>query len=128
MRKHFNTAGPNVAALHYQLDPLRRFELSSVLDLIAQQRYFVLHAPRQTGKTTCLLALRDYLNSHNDYAALYVNIEGAQAARGDVAAGVRAVLAAIGSQARRVLGLLEFDSAIPGIVARQPRSLKSLAG
>ena len=30
--------------------------------LIAQQKYFLLHAPRQTGKTTCLLALADYLN------------------------------------------------------------------
>ncbi len=77
MQKHFNTAGPNKPELHYQLDPLARIELASVLDFVAQQRYFVLHAPRQTGKTTCLLALRDYLNSHNDYAAVYVNIEGA---------------------------------------------------
>ncbi len=27
------------------------------------ERYFVLHAPRQTGKTSTLLALRDLLNS-----------------------------------------------------------------
>lgn len=59
MQKHFNTAGPQIAALHYQLDPLARIDLPMVLDLIAQQRYFVLHAPCQTGKTTCLLALRD---------------------------------------------------------------------
>jgi hypothetical protein len=117
MQKHFNTAGPNIVALHYQIDPLTRIELSNVLDLIAQQRYFVLHAPRQTGKTTCLLALRDYLNRHDDYAALYVNIEGAQAARGDVAAGVRAVIASIGSQARRLFGLDGFDRSIPEILA-----------
>ncbi len=91
MHKHFNTAGPNRAELHHQLDPLARIELASVLDLIAQQRYFVLHAPRQTGKTTCLLALRDYLNSHNDYAALYVNIEGAQAFRGNVAPAMQTI-------------------------------------
>ena len=117
MRKHFNTAGPNITELHYQIEPLARIDLASVLDLIAQQRYFVLHAPRQTGKTTCLLALRDFLNSQSDYAALYVNIEGAQAARGDVAAGVRAMIAAIGSQARKLFDLHEFDSAIPGILA-----------
>jgi hypothetical protein len=117
MQKHFNTAGPNITALHYEIDPLVRVDLPNVLDLIAQQRYFVLHAPRQTGKTTCLLALRDYLNSQSDYAALYVNIEGAQAARGDVAAGVRAIIAEIGSHARRLFGLAEFEASIPGILA-----------
>ena len=117
MQKHFNTAGPQIAALHYQLDPLGRIDLPMVLDLIAQQRYFVLHAPRQTGKTTCLLALRDYLNAGSDFAGLYVNIEGAQAARGDVAAGVRAIIAEIGSHARRLLGLDAFEAAIPTILA-----------
>jgi hypothetical protein len=119
MQKHFNTAGPNISALHYEIDPLVRVDLPKVLDLIAQQRYFVLHAPRQTGKTTCLLALRDYLNSQSDYAALYVNIEAAQAARGDVAAGVRAIIASLGSQARKLLKLDDFDASIPGILAER---------
>ncbi len=61
--KHFNTAGPNKLALHYSIDPLTRIDLAAVRDLIAQQRFFVLHAPRRSGKTTCLLALRDELNS-----------------------------------------------------------------
>ena len=91
MQKHFNTAGPNKPELHYELDPLARIDLASVLDLIAQQRYFVLHAPRQTGKTTCLLAMRDYLNSQNDYTAIYVNIEGAQAFRGNVAPAMQTI-------------------------------------
>ena len=119
MEKHFNTAGPSTSDLHYMLDPLSRFELDSLLSLIAQRRYFVLHAPRQTGKTTCLLALRDYLNAEGNFAALYVNIEGAQAARGDVAAGIRAIVAEIGSHARRLFGLKDFDAAIPSILAER---------
>jgi hypothetical protein len=119
MEKHFNTAGPSTPDLHYMLDPLSRVDLESLLSLVGQRRYFVLHAPRQTGKTTCLLALRDYLNTQGKFAALYVNIEGAQAARGDVAAGIRAIVAEIGSHARRLFGLTEFDAAIPSILAER---------
>jgi hypothetical protein len=54
--KHFNTAGPNLSNMHYGLDPLVRIDSDAIVDLIDQQRYFVLRAPRQTGKTTCLLA------------------------------------------------------------------------
>jgi hypothetical protein len=61
--RFFNTAGPVNPAIHYCLPPLERLDLQDVLLLIAQQKYFVLHAPRQTGKTSCLLALRDHLNA-----------------------------------------------------------------
>jgi hypothetical protein len=81
MQKHFSIVSPNITALHYEIDPFVRVNLPNVLDLIAQRRYFVLHAPRQTGKTSCLLSLRHYLNSQSDYAAVYVNIEGAQAVK-----------------------------------------------
>ena len=54
MRK-FNTEGPVVAADHYFLPPLRRVNLGEVPELVRDKRYFVLHAPRQTGKTSLLL-------------------------------------------------------------------------
>ena len=57
--------------------------------LIRQQRYFVMHAPRQTGKTSCMLALRDYLNNEDDYIAVYANVEGGQAARNDAQSVVK---------------------------------------
>jgi len=47
-RRFFNTAGPCKADLHYMLPPLGR--LPEVYDLIDRQGYFVIHAPRQTGK------------------------------------------------------------------------------
>ncbi len=55
--RFFNTEGPNVAEDHYSLPPLERWDLEHILTLIDQKKYFLLHAPRQTGKTTCLLAL-----------------------------------------------------------------------
>ena len=104
MERHFNTAGPSKAQFHYLVDPLSRFDLEDIRSLIAQERYFVLHAPRQTGKTTCLLALRDRLNGEGQYAALYVNVEAAQAARGDVAAAAQAMLSKLAEQAIDTLG------------------------
>ena len=58
----FNTEGPVVAADHYHIPPLERIDLDDVLGLVRDKKYFVLHAPRQTGKTSALLALRDLLN------------------------------------------------------------------
>ena len=61
MEHFFNNAGPSVADQNYLIDPLQRIDVTHIEALIAQRRYFVLHAPRQTGKTTCLLALMDHL-------------------------------------------------------------------
>ena len=104
MERYFNTAGPNNQDDQYTLDPLTRFDLDDILTLIRQKKYFVLHAPRQTGKTSCLLALRDYLNSHGDYICIYANVEGGQAARNDVANVVAATCDAIAYRASSVVG------------------------
>ncbi len=55
------------------------YDLEEILLLIAQKKYFVLHAPRQTGKTSYLLALMNYLNSEERYRCLYFNAEMGQA-------------------------------------------------
>lgn len=91
MERFFNTAGPQKLELNYTIDPLSRFNLDDVLMLIRQQRYFVLHAPRQTGKTSCMLALHDYLNKEN-YIAVYANVEGGQASRNDKDSVIRATI------------------------------------
>jgi hypothetical protein len=101
--RFFNTAGPTVCERHYSIDPLKRFDLAHILNLIGQQKYFVLHAPRQTGKTTCLLALMDYLNKEGRYKCLYINVEAAQGAREDVKRGVRAILSEMADNAEMFL-------------------------
>ncbi|MFH0924181.1 MAG: ATP-binding protein [bacterium] len=97
--RFFNTAGPVDDKRHYCLSPIDRFNLTEIASLIDQEKYFVLHAPRQTGKTTCLLALMEYLNNTGKYCALYFNVESAQAARGDVRQGMRAILDELASSA-----------------------------
>jgi len=101
--RFFNTAGPSVCERHYCLEPLERFNLEEMLNLIDQQKYFVLHAPRQTGKTTCLLSLMDFLNKQGQYKCLYINVESAQGAREDVKRGVRAILNELGTMAKLFL-------------------------
>jgi hypothetical protein len=98
--RFFNTAGPVNCADHYCLPPLQRFDLPEIRSLIDQKKYFVLHAPRQTGKTSCLLALMEYLNREGRYLALYANLEAAQGARENVGEAMRAILGVLGSQAR----------------------------
>ena len=97
--RFFNTTGPVVAEDHYCIPPLGRLDLEEVLRLIDAKRYFVLHAPRQTGKTSALLALRDLLKERGAYRCVYTNVETGQTARGDVAAGMRTVLAGISEEA-----------------------------
>ena len=91
----FNTAGPVRADRHYQIASLSRVDLEGVLGLIRDEKYFVLHAPRQSGKTSALLALRDLLNNGQagDFRCLYANVENGQAMRENVAEGMRTVLA-----------------------------------
>lgn len=73
MPKWFNTAGPCKADIHYMLPPLGR--LPNLTRLIEQQGYFVVHAPRQVGKTTAMLALAQQLTASGNYTALMVSAE-----------------------------------------------------
>lgn len=69
----FNTAGPCIPGEHYMLPPERR--LGAVLRLIERQRYFTLHAGRQTGKTTSARWVVDHLNREGRFRALWVDIQ-----------------------------------------------------
>ncbi len=104
MERFFNTAGPNIPEDNYTIDPLSRIDLEDILTLIQRKRYFVFHAPRQTGKTSCLLALRDYLNEHGDYICVYANVEGGQAVRNDVASVVSAICERIADELSVIVG------------------------
>ena len=101
--RYFNTEGPMDPAEHYCIDPLGRVNLAEILALIARKKYFVLHAPRQTGKTSILLALEDRLNSDGKFRCVYVNVEGCQAAGEDTARAMRTLLANLASRSLEVL-------------------------
>jgi hypothetical protein len=94
MERFFNTAGPMKQEKHYCIDPLTRLDWDDVFKLISNERYFVLRAPRQTGKTSTLLAMMRVLNEEGQYACAYANIEAAQTAR-DEGQGIPAACSAI---------------------------------
>ena len=116
--RFFNTAGPVVAEDHYCIPPLKRLNLTEFRQLIRDKRYFVLHAPRQTGKTSALLALRDLLNAESDYRCVYVNVEGGQAAREDVEQVMRTILGELASWARSTLSDEYLDEIWLDILAK----------
>jgi AAA domain len=72
------------------LPPERR--LLGVRDLIDRQLYFVVHAPRQTGKTTTLEGLARKLTAEGRFTALHISCETGQSAGGDVERAVAAIL------------------------------------
>lgn len=64
MPRTFNTAGLCFPEDHYMIDPIKR--LGDVINLIRSKKYFVIHAPRQTGKTTAMRALMKKINNIKD--------------------------------------------------------------
>ena len=110
--RFFNTEGPVRPDDHYAIPPLDRMDVDELLALIRAKRYFVLHAPRQTGKTSALIALRDLLNSGEvgNFRCVNVNVEVAQVARDDTARGIRAILGSLAENAQ------ELGDAYPGSV------------
>jgi hypothetical protein len=75
MRRFFNIAGPCDARRHYMLPPEAR--LSGADLLVERGEYFVLHAPRQVGKTTAMRALAARLRDEG-YVAVYASLETSQ--------------------------------------------------
>ncbi len=114
--RFFNTAGPVQPEIHYHVPPLARLDVDDLLLLMRQRKYFVLHAPRQTGKTSALLALRDRLNAGGDFRCAYVNVEVGQSAREDVGAAIRAILSALASAARYTLDDRFLDDTWPAVL------------
>ena len=124
--RFFNTAGPIDAEMHYHVPPLSRLDVEDLQLLIRQRKYFVLHAPRQTGKTSALLALRDDLNAGGEFRCVYVNVEAAQAAREDLETAMRAILGelelaleTLGDESLAGLGRGVLESAGPSGALRQ---------
>ena len=95
----FNTTGPCLVEEHYMISPTRR--LSQIRALIDGKHYFVIHAPRQTGKTTLLNNLAWELTAEGHYAATVHSLEDLLHA--DVEAGLRDLLRDMGRTARLFL-------------------------
>lgn len=89
----FNTAGPCNPLWHYMVPPEPR--LPDARGLVESYSYFVVHAPRQTGKTTTLWALARTLTAEGRFAALHFSCEAGEVAAEDYAAAELIVMNAI---------------------------------
>ena len=74
-RKFFNTTGPCNPEYHYMLPPEDRLVGSQLHRYIKDMLYWVLHAPRQTGKTTFLQSWAREINAGGEAVACYVTVE-----------------------------------------------------
>ncbi len=88
--KYFNTTGPCRSDIHYMLPALPR--LPETRGLIDSQNYFVLHAARQSGKTTSMLALAHELTAEGRYAAIVLSVQAASSFSHDVDAAEKLLL------------------------------------
>ncbi len=72
MKRYFNTSGPNIERSHYTLT--RANYIKKGVDLVRDERYFTIWAPRQTGKSTYFRQLAVELEKQ-DYKVCHVNLE-----------------------------------------------------
>jgi len=74
----FNTTGPCNPERHYMLSPEERIVGGQLSRYIKDELYWVLHAPRQTGKTTFLQAWMREINAGGKHIACYITVERCQ--------------------------------------------------
>jgi hypothetical protein len=115
--RFFNTAGPCNPDDHYMLPVLDR--LPDVRRFIDQKLYFVLHAPRQVGKTTSLLTLARELTAEGTYVAVLLSMETGAPFSSDPGAAEAAILS---TWRARVLARLPAELQPPPWPAAEPGS------
>lgn len=71
-KKEFNTSGPNIPQRHYTLE--RNLLMQKGKQLVYNDRYFTIFAPRQTGKSTFFKMLGEQLKTEG-YKVCYTNFE-----------------------------------------------------
>jgi len=76
--RFFNTTGPCRPWDHYMLPPADRLVGAQLDRYVRDHLYWVLHAPRQTGKTTFLLNWAREINASTEAVACYVSVESCQ--------------------------------------------------
>jgi hypothetical protein len=116
MPRFFNTTGPCNPRMHYMLPPSRR--LPDVRRLVEREQYFVLHAPRQVGKTTAMRALAAELRAAG-FLALYATLEESQGVV-DTAEAEPRWFRAIADTAHRQVGAHPLPPPVEPFLRREP--------
>jgi len=76
MERYFNTTGFCRPDWHYMVDPNMEI-INEINRLIQNNQYFIIHAPRQSGKTTLLHSITKQINSEGRYIAVTFSMENA---------------------------------------------------
>jgi len=71
-KRYFNTSGPNIRAEHYTLE--RKALVAVGKNMVHQNRYFTIWAPRQSGKSTYFRLLAEEL-TRQGYLVCQINFE-----------------------------------------------------
>lgn len=116
MARYFNTTGPCRPEMHYMLPPADRLIGASLDRYLRDQLYWVLHAPRQTGKTTFLQSWMREINAGGEQVACYVSVERCQGV-----ADVERAMPAIVEALREFADL--FGVPVPDTPSASPNSL-----
>lgn len=117
MARFFNTTGPCDPERHYMLPPEKRLVRAQLGRYVESQLWWVLHAARQTGKTTFLLSWMKSLNESGQAVACYVSVERCQEIP-DIERAIPAVCAAVRDYASYFLP----ESFVPSLPASEPAS------
>ena len=97
--RFFNTTGPCNPDRHYMLSPEERLVGAQLSRYLKDELFWVLHAPRQTGKTTFLQSWMREINARGDMIACYVTVERCQGVH-DPKDAIPAICNAVKSAAR----------------------------
>ncbi|MDR2197980.1 MAG: AAA-like domain-containing protein [Deltaproteobacteria bacterium] len=87
--KQFNTAGPCVPSKHYMLPVLPRIQ--GIDEMFDGEYYFIIHAPRQSGKTTYLNTLTDRICAETNFYGLCCSLETCNMVTDDALAMTRII-------------------------------------
>jgi hypothetical protein len=90
MARFFSTSGPCRPKKHYMIPAEPR--VAGLRRLIDEELYFVVHAPRQVGKSTSLRALAECLTAEGEYTALHTSCEAGQLIHPDLEASIDGIL------------------------------------
>ena len=120
MPKFFNTTGPCSPERHFMLPPKARLVGASLNRYIGDELFWVLHAPRQVGKTTFLQSWMREINASGQAIACYVSVERCQGLN-----DIERAIPAIGDAINEFAGKFLSADAIPVVPDAKPASLLS---
>lgn len=117
--RFFNTSGPVNGKDHYCIPPISRIDTKKIWQLILQKKYFLIRGPKQSGKTSYLLALAQAINQKGQLKCLYFNIESLRGIQENMEESIKSVLFEIASRARDTFNDEYLEEMVSGILQKR---------